>query len=248
MPQETPRPSAALNVQSCPGGSETLAGTSDFQVSNHKSFLQQKFEAGPGIRIGQVRVRGHCADRFVDVIADIQLMALAIDGSRAFDCPKSSAAFHEAGHCLVSFLQGTTPSRASIWPIKELGRTQWIGRTYGLPKWSVNETTSPEADLQHAHSQLAGVASEALFDSDYRAGSSTDEITIAQGIVLTAAAKLLRDEQQLWLETLAFVAGLLKANAAIVFRIAEILQRSGSISRRPLQRILRKMGPVDAWR
>ena len=146
----------------------------------------------------------------------------------------------------MSFLQGTTPSRASIWPIKELGRTQWIGRTYGLPKWSVNETTSPEADLQHAHSQLAGVASEALFDSDYRAGSSIDEIIIAQGIVLAAAAKLLRDERQLWLETLAFVACQLNANAAIVRRIAEILQCRGSISGRSLQRILRNGRPADA--
>jgi hypothetical protein len=248
MPQETPRPGAALNVQSCPGGSETLAGTSDFQVSNHKSSLQQKSEAGPGIRIGQVRVRGHCADRFVDVMADIQLMALAIDGPRAFDCPKSSAAFHEAAHCLVSFLQRTTPSRASIWPIKELGRTQWIGRTYGLAKWRVDQRSAPEQDLRQAHSQLAGVVSEALFDSDYRAGSSTDEITIAQGIVLAAAVKLVRDEQQLWSETLAFVACQLKANAAIVCRIAEILQCRGSISRRPLQRIMRKMGPVDDWR
>jgi len=79
MPKKAPRPGAALNVQSCPGGSETLAGTSDSQTSNHDGSLQRQSEAGPVIRIGQVWVRGHCADRFVDVMAETQLVALPID-------------------------------------------------------------------------------------------------------------------------------------------------------------------------
>ena len=219
-----------------------MAGFSDSQTSNRDARHQDKAEAEPSVRIGQVRVRGHCAGRFVDVMAEIQLIALAIDGPRAFDCPKSSAAFHEAGHCLVSFLQGTTPSRASIWPINELGHTRWIGRTYGPAEWRVDQATAPEQDLRHAHSQLAGVVSEALFDPNYRAGSSIEEIVTAQGIVLTAAIKLSRDEPQLWFETLLFVADQLKANEIAVRRIAEVLLCRGCIKQSLLQRILRKGG------
>ena len=139
-------------------------------------------------------------------------LAFAMGGPRAFECPKTSAAFHEAGHCVVGAVLGERPSKAAIWPTIELGREQWIGRTYGIPRWRVDDTTLAEADLQHARSQLAGVVSEMLFDSDFRLGSSTNEIAIAQGIVLTAATKLRRDVQQLWLETLVSVATILRAD------------------------------------
>jgi hypothetical protein len=235
MPHNAPRPSAALNVQGCPGGSETLAGTSDFQNSNHKSTLQQKSEAGPSIRIGQVRVRGPGADRFVGAIADKLLLALSIVGPRAFQYPKTSAAFHEAGHCVVGALQGSIPSKATIWPIVELGHQQWIGRTYGLPNWRVDKNTSADADLEHARSQLAGVVSEMLFDPDYRSGSSLNEVVTAQGIVRTAAAKLVRDPEQLWLETLLVTGRQLEANELAVRQIANVLMRLGSIMARLLQ-------------
>jgi hypothetical protein len=57
---------------------------------------------------------------------------------------------------------------------------QWIGRTYGIPPWRVDDKTSVKADLQHARSQLAGVVSEMLFDSDFCLGSSINEFAIAR--------------------------------------------------------------------
>jgi hypothetical protein len=38
--------------------------------------------------------------------------ALATDGPRALECPKSSAAFHEAGHCVIYAFEGMLPTRA----------------------------------------------------------------------------------------------------------------------------------------
>jgi hypothetical protein len=133
-------------------------------------------------------------------------LASAIGGPRAFECPKTSATLHEAGLCSVGAVQGERPSKATIWPIIEHGREQWIGRTYGLPRWRVDDRTPAAADLQHAQSELAGVVSEMLFDPDFRLASPVDEIVRPQGIVLTAATKLRRDVQQLWLETLVSVA------------------------------------------
>jgi hypothetical protein len=175
-------------------------------------------------------------------MADRRDLAFAIGGPRAFECPKTSAAFHEAGHCVVGALQSNHPSKASIWPIIELGRVQWVGRTYGLPKWRVNGTTLAEDDLYHAESELAGVVSEMLFDSDFRLASSIDEIVRAQGIVLTAATKLRRDAQQLWLETLISVATTLKANERVVRDIAAELMNRGSVKTNRLAHFLRSIG------
>jgi hypothetical protein len=155
---------------------------------------------------------------------------------------KTSAAFHEAGHCVVGALQRKHPSKASIWPIFELGRVQWIGRTYGLPKWRVDDRTLAEADLQHAQSELAGVVSEWLFDPDFRVASSIDELVRAQGIVLTEATKLRRHVQQLWLETFVSVETILRANERVVRDIAAELMTQGNVTKRGLAYFLRSIG------
>jgi hypothetical protein len=161
---------------------------------------------------------------------------------RAFENPKTSTAFHEAGHCVVGTVLGEGPAKVSIWPIVVSGHKHWTGRTYGIPPWQVDDKTSAEADLQHARSQLAGVVSEMLFDSDFRHASSVDEVAIAQGIVLTAATKLRRDVQQLWLETLVSVATILRANEWVVRDIAAELMNRGSVKANRLAHFLRSIG------
>jgi hypothetical protein len=163
------------------------------------------------------------------------MAALSIDGPRAFECPKSSAALHEAGHCLIDALNGTPPASASIWPIRESGRVHWIGRTNGIPKWHVDGETPAEADLKQAQSQLAGVVAEVLFDADYRRASSIDEIVISQSIVRTAAIKMRRDAEELWLHTLAEVASKLRAHEWTVREIANALMNKGSMKARRLR-------------
>jgi len=143
---------------------------------------------------------------------------------------------------VVGAVQGERPSKATIWPIIEHGREQWIGRTYGIPRWRVDDRTLAAADLQHAQSELAGVVSEMLFDPDFRLASSVDEIVRAQGIVLTAATKLRRDVQQLWLETLVLVATILRANERIVRDIAAELMARGNVSERRLAYFLQSIG------
>ena len=143
---------------------------------------------------------------------------------------------------MVGAVQGERPSKATIWPIIEHGREQWIGRTYGIPRWRVDDRTLAAADLQHAQSELAGVVSEMLFDPDFRLASSVDEIVRAQGIVLTAATKLRRDVQQLWLETLVLVATILRANERIVRDIAAELMARGNVTERRLAYFLQSIG------
>ena len=171
--------------------------------------------------------------------------AITIDGVRALECSKLAAAFHEAGHCVVYALQRNHPARASIWPIWEFGQRQWIGRTYGIPKWHVDGGTPVEADLEQAQSQLAGVVAEALFDADYRLASSLDEIVISQSIARTAAIKMVSDAEELWLDTVVEVASKLKAHELNVREIANELMKKGNIKARRLRALLQPVGRID---
>jgi hypothetical protein len=83
------------------------------------------------------------------------------------------------------------------------------------------------------------------FDPDFRVASSIDEIVRAQGIVLTAATKLRRDVQQLWLETFVSVAATLRANERVVRDIAIELMNRRSVKASRLAYLLRSIsGPA----
>ena len=242
MVSNAPRPVA-------PGRAHRAANAKElpctFNCQNSEAADEHQAEReynGLELRASYLAASARGAELLALAMSDKLDLAFAVGGPRAFDCPKTSAAFHEAGHCVIGALEGDRPSKASIWPIVELGRVQWIGRTYGFPKWRVDGTTQAEDDLRHAEFQLAGVVSEWLFDPDYRLASPIDEIARAQGIVLTAATKLRHDVQQLWLETFVSVATILKSKEPIVRGIATELMHRGSVKANRLAALLRSTG------
>jgi hypothetical protein len=133
---------------------------------------------------------------------------------------------------------GIIPTRAAIWPIKRLGRTQWVGKTYGTPPWQVDDKTTVEADLSHARCLMAGVIAESLFDPDYRLGSSLDEWAIASGILQSAAVKSGRTIEYLWSTTLGEVASRLKRHEQQVFAISAELMSKHAIQGHRLSSLL----------
>jgi hypothetical protein len=240
------RPAPLVGGISQAGKAEGFGSTFGSQDSQPKDQHPAKSAAARGrLKTQYVQARGSSAEYICSAMQAMLAAALVIDGPRAVECPKSSAAFHEAGHCLIDALNGTLPASASIWPIREIGRLQWIGRTIGTSKWCVNDGTPAEADLKQARSQLAGVVAEALFDPDYRIGSSLDEIVISQSIARTAAIKLVSGVEELWLDTLVEVASKLKAHEWKVREIANELMKKGSIKARRLRALLKTVGGVD---
>jgi hypothetical protein len=170
--------------------------------------------------------------------------ALAAEGPRAFEASRSSAAHHEAGHCVDYGLAGLRPTRARIWA-KVVGKqTFWEGRTECRHRERSDRTTKPATDLKAGRSQMAGVMSEWLFDrKNYRAGSSLDEVTAAQAMVSNAAIKLGCPVGPLWHDMLDALAADLLANEAAVREIADVLMRCGSIAGSRLQRALARVVP-----
>jgi hypothetical protein len=94
---------------------------------------------------------------------------------------------------------------------------------------------------------LAGVFAEALFDPDFRPGSSADEFVKGAGIIAQVARKLRHsDPERLWYEVVGDLTATLKTHEAIVREIADVLMRCGSISGSRLQRALAGVQPATS--
>jgi hypothetical protein len=238
MMEKTPRP-AALGGANRAVGIEGFADAFNPQIS--KAHEQHQGVSSVFRRVEILQPSGLSGTGTTDVEAltlRLYERALAMEGPRAFACPRSSAALHEGGHCLINALDVSIPTRAKIWWVVAAGRLQWTGMTYGIPPLRVDDETNPEIDLRHARLQIAGVSAEELFDPDFRAGSSLSEIATAMCIVGTAALKMQRDGETLWLETCGEVRRRLKAHEAVVREIADELMSKGSINRGRLRELL----------
>jgi hypothetical protein len=236
--QKAPRPAPLVKGANRAGKREGFGDA--FNSPNTKKPDTQQGAALRGVllKIKCPDVAGRSAGRIIKDMSAIMAHVFVTDGPRAFDCPKSSATVHEAGHCVIHALNGGMPTRAAIWPEIIDGRTQWLGNTEGIGPWRVDEKTDVQADLRVAESKMAGVAAEYLFDLDFRPGSSIDEIAIARSIVEGVAFKMGRDPALVLAETWITVISRLKMHERIVREIASRLRRKRSIDARDLKLLL----------
>jgi hypothetical protein len=193
---------------------------------------------GLALEVELPNVQGSGAEQVHRTMHAMAEHVFVVGGLQAFECPQTSAAIHEAGHCVVDTLEGHLPTRAAIWPTERFGQTHWVGKTYGTPPWRIDDKTSADADLSHARRLLAGVVAEMRFDLDYRLGSSLDEWAIASAMIQTAAAKMARSSKELWLATFAGVSLHLRRHRPLVVEIAQELMRKGFIKGPKLRSLL----------
>lgn len=160
-------------------------------------------------------------------------------GAAAFDCPRSAAALHEAGHCVVYRAEGEHVTVTRIWHEFFLDRRNWLGLTKGTGRWRVAPDTPPADDLRQARFHLAGVCAELAFEGDqFRAASSVEEIAVARQIILSAAAKLDVEFAPLMAGQFLLVTDILGRHRATVDAIARELIRRGSLKGARLERLL----------
>jgi hypothetical protein len=97
-------------------------------------------------------------------------------GERAFECPKSAAANHEAGHVVIHAAMGGRVRYANIRRIGD----KWVGYTeFRAGRWGGHDATAEEI-LNKARDIFAGVAAESMFEEDFREGSSLSEVIMSQ--------------------------------------------------------------------
>ena len=241
MSPKAPRPPTLVDQVGRAGEYEGFGDAFDFQNSSAGEQRQGDLRARVPITwpLDGVQTPGNGAARLAAMMDAAIAHALALQGPRAFECPKSSAAIHEAGHAVFYAQSGILPSKIAIWPTVVLGEQRWIGRTYGVPLYQIDGATSAKNDLKVAQELMSGVGAECLFDPEYRAGSSLDEIVLAFVAVGAAAFKVQCDAEMLWFETLNEVATILKADEEIVRQIAAELMQKGVCKGGLLKRLLR---------
>src|SRR5215467_1369770 len=61
-----------------------------------------------------VTIEGSAAKSATAFLHDMTLEAFLRQGPAAFDCPKSAACVHEAGHCIIYAIQDIVPKFARI--------------------------------------------------------------------------------------------------------------------------------------
>jgi hypothetical protein len=208
------------------GAGDFEAAGDGFNSPNSTSFSESKLPDGT--------IAGNALlnRAFLDMAA----MAAEFQGERAFDNPKSSAAWHEAGHAVIAATQGICPAEVRIWPVNESGRTHWEGWIEVMRLLHVDPSTNVEDDRAQALFQIAGWVAEIVFDgANFRAGSSLDEVINAGRIARMIAVKTKREPVQVWTEILVGTAESLRAYKTVVSAIADELRRKRRINRRRLR-------------
>ena len=183
-----------------------------------------------------------------DVLRRLSDHATAIylaEGPAAFEAPREAAALHEAGHAVVGAHEGFSIEKLTISEKIQNGASLWGGFTHSQP-WSVKQTTQPADDLRHARFIIAGLAAESMTEWN-RAGSSLDELILAQLVTALAAQKVGADEQILWRNDVwAGSAKIIKHNAEPFNQIVDHLLHTQEISGGDLQAMLSAVRQISA--
>lgn len=170
--------------------------------------------------------------------------AVATQGTRALDNPRSSTLVHEAGHAVVYAHFGIPVRRCEIW---QEGEKDWTGFTTAGGKWRSDASTAPEDDLRQAICLMAGVIAERLFDSlNYRLASSVDEIEEARLLAFNVALKLGCEHESAAIYIDKVTTNILLENQSVVSKIAAVLDMKKKVWGEPLAALLAEVKRGDA--
>jgi hypothetical protein len=187
--------------------------------------------------------------------------AFELQGNAAFTNPRSAAIAHETGHAMVFASEGMPLRYVKVWPIKRSETRKaiktrhpgledvrmekvanWIGVTVPInnEEFSVSPFTPPALALYHARTTIAGWVGEMLFDrSNFRLGSSLDEIAVVRQLAYTVSLKLGLPMEQVMMEYIMLpVFNLLRAHEEVAAELISYLRRHGSIRGRKLAKVL----------
>jgi hypothetical protein len=188
------------------------------------------------VTFGSVDLLHEDAVKFIEHLWD---EAARYGGPGAFELTKTSSAWHEAGHAVVSATFGIVPTRVQIWRARGLsGRLllphAWVGRVTGTLPVHVDDDSPVESDHKEAVMALSGVVAEILFDPDFRCGSSLREVAEAIAIAGAIGVKTGTDEQAVYQDIYNDTVARLMAHEPIVRAIAVELMHKRIVRLRKL--------------
>ncbi|MBX9845207.1 MAG: hypothetical protein K2Z80_25685 [Xanthobacteraceae bacterium] len=204
--------------------------------------LCQKMQIGSGALTGPVGHLRHVRLSMLQYVRD----AVANQGLRALENPRSSAIVHEAGHAVVYTSFGFKVRSCKIERESD-SYDQWGGFTDGGSAWRSDHQSAPVADLKQACCLMAGVAAERLFDPlNYRQASSADEVVRAHCLASTVAHKLGCDHDAVVARVDQRTDEMLLRNKDIVLKIAQQLDQKMIVRGNRLAKLLVGVARTDA--
>ena len=209
----------AGNLDCCASGSEPRCSKSPSP--------KQASPAGQSFRVSEyVTLNPSLAPVATDFLSMMTRNAVIRQGPAAFDCPKTTACVHEAGHCIVYAIQGIVPERVSIKCRRRQGREYWGGVTMGPPDPPIDKHSDVRGDYEIASLKCAGFIAEMIFgDEEFRMASSLDEMLLVKLIATTIAGKNGDDLGYICPEIFARTMMRLQNHASVLLDIADELRR-----------------------
>jgi hypothetical protein len=184
-------------------------------------------------------------------IEELARRAFDAQGPAAFECSPRAAAIHEAGHCVVHTMLDNKLADCRIEERRIVGRSIWLGVTNmaGSQCWESSPESNPYDDLDHAAITFAGVAAEMAFDTDFRQGSSLDELVLYQMLCSNAANKLRLSPERMIMWMHANVGKMLHHHKDVHRAITEALFHKQTLGADDLAELVRPVTPLGkrAW-
>jgi hypothetical protein len=195
------------------------------------------------LTLGHMVLAGDAAEIAKQYIKKHWCAALAIQGPRAFEEPKSSAVVHEAGHAVLYAHHEIKVRYVKVWRQKSsIEQDHWVGKVKTTSIFHTGPDTSPEDDFKNACILFAGRTAEELFDADnLRLGSSLDEVVHVQLLAHNISQKTGVDPNEIIKGICAATVSILKENEDVVREIASLIDRKGITRGKELQSILAKV-------
>jgi hypothetical protein len=198
-----------------------------------------------------IRMLTEDAARVNKLMREMQEDAFKKQGEAAFYCPRDETAIHEAGHAVVAHVEGCVLDKIILTKKWVSGREQWEGFTehdsgVGLKEgqsFALTQDTPVREHIKYFRNTIAGRMAEHIFVKDHgRAGSSLDEIILAEGVAANIGKLTGVDAKQvLALETDA-VECILRAHEPAVRAISAYLMMHEVM---PAEEILARIGGSD---
>jgi hypothetical protein len=200
-------------------------------------------------KIGQLNMPAEVHAVVLECIQEEADRLLESQGMRAFEMPRTAAIGHETGHAIVATVEGHQVTSVKISRQIVFGMTVWTGVTNDSHgPWSITPETPTAEVLSRVRCLIAGVVGEAIYAAaDYRAGSSLDEIVLAQ-MALDNLLQLHPDEfavahpKEIWSDCLRQTASILKHNENVARDLMAKLDHSELVKGKPLRAVLRRVG------
>ena len=166
--------------------------------------------------------------------ADLLGHALTLQGADALACTRQHAAFHEAGHAVMSSASGLR-----VYSVAVFRRgSDWLGWTNSGTAWKVGPDPDPLDDLRQARVLMAGPMSEQAFTKKPALGAGLDEIALAKTIIGSTSHKLGIAPDALMMRTMEET---LETHRQTLDALAGALMRKPKLKQIELARLLRRV-------